>query len=309
MTMMNRRPLTARLLLTLLLAATLGACSHKSNDEAIALVDQVYKAKDYNRLMALADSLQDEGDLLPSTADYWRGYACDRMKRKQEAATYWQRSIDEAAKSESDEDTENYVKSASRLANQLCVAGDYKGTLQVAEPVVARLQQLGRDNTSDYINLLIYIGLSQVSTGQSEEQIHQGFLLACEKHRQNIDSNHSDDAYKDAIAGLVNIAYYCVVAKKYEEALYYTRSFGELLIEYEQRPGVDASYIDRQVGRFTIYKSLAQDRLGRKADAEATYKAFLETNFSRSPEGKAMAANYQAGIVADEAEEATESAE
>ena len=299
----------ARLLLAATLAMlmlTFSGCTSKSTDEAIQLMNKAYKFKDYNRLMALADSLQDEGDLLPSTADYWRGYACDRMKRKQEAVSYWQRSIEVAAKSEADEEVENYVKSASRLANQLCIDGDYEGTLKMAKPVVARLERLKCDNSSDYINLLIYIGLSQVGLGQAEEESHQGFQLACEKHRQHIDSNHSDDAYKDAIAGLVNIAYYCVMAGKYEPALYYTRHFGELLIEYEQRPGVDSSYIDRQVGRFTIYKSLAQNNLGRKADAEATYKAFLETKFSQSAEGKAMAENYKAGIVEDEAAEATD---
>lgn len=304
MTMSRSRFLLAATLAVMTLAFS--ACTSSSTDEALESMRQAYKSKDFSRLMTLADSLQGEGDLLPSTADYWRGYACDRMKRKQEAVSYWQRSLNEAAKSETDEEVENYVKSASRLANHFCIEGNYEEALKMAKPVIARLEKLKRDNTSDYINLLIYIGLSQVGLGQSEEESHQGFQLACEKHRQHIDSNHSDDAYKDAIAGLVNIAYYCVMAGKYEPALYYTRNFGELLIEYEQRPGVDSSYIDRQVGRFTIYKSLAQSNLGRKADAEATYKAFLETKFSQSAEGKTMAENYKSGIVDEEDTEATD---
>ena len=285
----------ARLLLTAVLSVTtliFCSCTKRSTDEAKQMMDKAYKSKDYQRLLTLADSLEREGDLLPSAAYYWRGYVCDRTKRKQEAVGYWQLAIAEAAESDADEDVDIYVKSASRLANQLCVDGDYVAALKMARPVVERLEQLKCDTTSDYINLLIYIGLSQVGLGQSEEESHQGFYRACEKHRQNIDRLHSDDAYKDAIAGLVNIAYYCVMAEKYEPALYYTRNFGELLIEYEQHRGVDSAYIDRQIGRYTIYKATALRHLGRQKEADATYNAFLETKFSKSNEGQSMVMHY-----------------
>ena len=272
------------------LLATTGACQSEkgSSDEANQMMEQAYKLKNYDRLMLLADSLEKAGALMPANANYWRGYACDRMKRKDEAAKYWRASMAAAEKSTNEEDIDVYVKSASRLANQLCLDGDYEGTLEMAMPVVTRLEELECDTTSDYVNLLIYIGLSQVSTGQSEEDTQIGFFRACEKHRQNIKRNHSDEAYKDAIAGLVNIAYYCVQAQKYEPALYYTSSFGELLMEYEQHPGADTNYVDRQVGRYTIYKSVALERLGRKEEAKEVYDAFMATKFSKSAEGQKM---------------------
>lgn len=272
----------------------------KSTDEAQQLMATAYQQKNYNQLMQLADSLEKAGDLLPASANYWRGYACDRLKQREEAAAYWKASLEAAGKSGSAENVDIYVKSASRLANLLCLNGDYQGTLDMAQPVVARLEELQCDTTSDYVNLLIYIGLSQVSTGMSEEDTQMGFLRACEKHRQNINRTHSDAAYKDAIAGLVNIAYYCVQAKKYEQALYYTSSFGELLIECEQHSGIDAGYVDRQVGRYTIYKAWALDRLGRKEEAAKAYESFLDTNFSKSAEGMKLASDYQSGLVSSE---------
>ncbi|MBQ8487863.1 MAG: hypothetical protein IJ533_09485 [Prevotella sp.] len=278
----------------MLLMAMVGCKSQKSTDQALRMIDAAQKSKDYSQMMFLTDSLETEGDLLPSTANYWRGYASDRLKQKQDAASYWAKALEAAEKSTGDEDISIYVKSASRLANQLCLSGNYESTLQMALPVVARLEELKCDTTSDYVNLLIYIGLSQISTGQSEEEAQQGFIRACEKHRQNIDRNHSDNAYKDAIAGLVNIAYYCVKAQKYEPALYYTRNFGELLIEYEQRRGVDSAYIDRQIGRFTIYKAKALKCLDRKEEADRTYEAFLTTKFSKSSEGQTLANDYMA---------------
>lgn len=264
----------------------------KSTAEALRLIEQAHKSKDYDRMMSVADSLVNEGDLMPSTADYWRGYACDRLKRKSDAAMYWQAAIDKAANFTDAENVDIYVKAAGRLANQLSLSGDYEGTLKMAMPVTERAEELKCDTTSDYINLLIYIGLCQVSTGYSEEDTQIGLYRACEKHRENIERRHSDEAYKDAIAGLVNIAYYCVNAKQYEPALYYTRNFAELLIEYEQRSGVDAVYIDRQVGRFSIYKTVALDRLGRKEEAAEAYKTFLGTQFCKSAEGKSLENAY-----------------
>ncbi len=267
------------------------------------MMEEAYKAKEYPRLMTLADSLEKTGDLLSSKANYWRGYASNRMKRNEDAVTFWKTSVDIAAESDAEEEIDTYVKSATRLADYFCVKGDYEGALKLALPVIERLESLKCDTTSDYVNLLIYVGLSQIGLGQAEKESHQGFLKACEKHRQNIDQTHSDEAYKNAIAGLVNIAYYCVQAKEYEPALYYTRHFGELLIEYEQRPGVDSFYIDRQVGRFTIYKALALHNLGRQEEANKTYEAFKATKFSKSREGEALASNYQDGrLETEEAE-------
>jgi len=281
-------------LLTPIMAVILTAmwgCAAKtaSTDAGKQLIQQAYQQKDYRRLTALADSLEHTGDLLPATADYWRGYACDRMQQKEQAIGYWQSAIKAAALSESDENTDIYVKSASRLANVLCINGDYQGTLEMALPVVQRLETLKCDTTSDYVNLLIYIGLSQVSTGMPEQDTQVGFLRACRKHRENIDKHHTDAAYKDAIAGLVNIAYYCVKAGQYEPALYFTGNFGDLLIEYEQRAGIDQKYVDRQVGRYTIYKACALSKLGKRQEAAETYKAFLDTDYSKTPEGQQLA--------------------
>lgn len=267
-----------------------------STVEAKQLMESAYKAKDYSRLMLLADSLEQTGELLTASANYWRGYACDRMKQKDEALAYWKASIAAAENSTCKENLEAYAKSATRMANQLCIDGDYESTLKMALPVVARLEELKCDTTSDFVNLLIYVGLCQVSTGESEEDSQIGFYRACKKHQENIEKYHSDEAYKDAIAGLVNIAYYCVKAQKYEQALFYTGNFGDLLIEYEQHTGVDANYVDRQVGRYTIYKALALDRLGRKEEAAKTYEAFLATKFSQGAEGMSLAADYQKGF-------------
>ena len=124
------------------------------------------------------------------------------------------------------------------------------------------------------------------------EESKHGFFRAYNKHLENIKKKRSDAAYKDAIAGLINVAFYCVKAEKYQDALYYTRYFGELLAEYELRPDVNPEYIDRQIGRYDIYKAQALRGLGKKEEAAETFEAFQTTEFSTTAEGLSLAEEY-----------------
>lgn len=273
---------------------TISNCSDKKQQtENDLMLEAAHQHKDYNRLLQLADSMEACGGISGAKACYWRGYAYDRMKDKQQAETYWRKALNLALNAGDKDEWEMYEKSASRLANLLCINRDYEGTLKITLPAIEILEEQKRDTTSDYVNLLIYTGLCQVSTGTSEEDADNAFFRACQKHQENIARNRCDATYKDAIAGLVNIAYYCVNAGKNQAALYYTSSFGELLGEYEQRPGADTTYVDRQAGRYTIYKAQALEKLGRKKESASCYDAFLNTKFSKSTEGQLMADEYQ----------------
>lgn len=281
------------LMAALFLMACGGGTPKKQSDNARQLIDAAYKAKDYSRLVQLADSLEQAGELPQADAYYWRGYASDRLKQKRMAEFYWKTSLQAAGDVTDKQDAATYAKAASRLANLLCVRGDYEGTLKMALPAVERLQALGCDSTSDYVNLLIYIGCCQSAVGgQSGTDTEDGFQLAFKKHMENIERDRSEDAYKNAIAGLINMAYYCNVTENYSDAVDWIDQFGKLLSQYEQRPDANAAYIDKQLARFDIYKAIAYEGLGKKDEAAKVYDAFLTTSFSKTPEGRINANDY-----------------
>jgi len=271
-------------LLVCLLTVGCGSGGQKRSEQAERLISMAYKARDYQRLMKLADSLDVRGELSHAEAYYWRGYACDRMKKLRLAEFYWKTSVDAASKSDDPVDLEYYVKSACRLANLLSVRGDYQAALKMAQPVASRLEELKCDTTSDYVNLLIYIGCCQSTS--------EGFERAYQKHLDNIASHRGDAAYKDAFAGLLTIAFYCNYTEKYQEALKWVDHFGELLAQYEQLPGATREYIDKQLGRFDIYRATALEGLGKKQEAARVFEAFQETMFSKTPEGHIVANDY-----------------
>lgn len=282
-------------LAVIMVALLLMACGSEGQEEqgkAESMIEKAYKAKDYNRLLQLADSLEKSGSLSQPKAYYWLGYASDRLKKLRMAEFYWKGSLEGTANSTDEDDLDIYAKSASRLANLLSVRGDYEGTLKLAVPAAEWLEKQHYDTTSDYMNLLIYIGCCQAALGESEASASDGFERAYQKHLDNIEKDHSDEAYKNAIAGLTNIAYYCIYAKKYQEARNWTGRYGELLNEYEQRTDANPDYIDKQLARFNIYQAIALQGLGDAEEAAKAYEAFKKTQYSQSPEGSISANDY-----------------
>ena len=107
------------------------ACANekKTSDEANQLMNAAYKDKDYDRIMILADSLEKAGALIPVSADYWRGYACDRMKRKDEAEKYWKKVIDDAEQLTGEEELLAY-----EMRSAISALNDDRSVRRVALP-------------------------------------------------------------------------------------------------------------------------------------------------------------------------------
>ncbi|MBQ8949434.1 MAG: serine/threonine-protein phosphatase [Prevotella sp.] len=270
----------------------LSSCSNKPSqekrDRAEQLVETAHKSKDYQRLMRLADSLEADGSLTPARAYYWRGYASDRTNRRRMAEFYFNTALKEAGS----DDPDVCAKAASHLANIMALRGDYENGLKLATPVVRQLEEQQCDTTSDYVNLLIYIGCCQAGLGTSGEATADGFEKAYGRHLDNVKKNRTDEAYKDAIAGLINITYACNFTGNYRDALKWNDHFSELLNEYEQRPGVSPDYVDKQQARHNLYQAQALEGLGKVDEAAKAFDTFLTTAYAKTPEGRIMANDY-----------------
>jgi serine phosphatase RsbU (regulator of sigma subunit) len=268
------------------------ACGNKPSEEEMAkaeqLIEAAHKAKDYQQLMRLADNLEAKGSLTPAKAYYWRGYASDRTNRRRMAEFYYNTALKAAA----DEDLDIYAKAASHLANLMAIRGDYENGLKLTTPVVQKLEEQRCDTTSDYVNLLIYIGCCQEGLGTSGEATADGFEKAYEKHLDNVKKYRTDEAYKSAFAGLINIAYACNHTGQYRDALKWNGHLSEMLNEYEQRPGVNPDYVDKQQARYSLYQALAYEGLEKPEEAAKAFDAFQATDYAKTPEGRIAANDY-----------------
>jgi len=252
---------------------------------ADGLVLNAYKQKDYPLLLALADSLGKIGAISEPKSYYWRAYASDKMNKKRAAEYYWKKSGSSVTDFKNAEEVEYYAKSASRLANLKCVKGDYEGALQFAIPVVEKLEELHCDTTSDYINLLIFIGCSQSRFAHTAEGTTHNFERAYNKHLDHIKSSPTEESYKSAIAGIVNIAYNYLSIQKYEEAIYWCDRYKELLEKYEELSNASQDYLDKQHARQSIYRATALANLDKPLESYIAYNEFQNSKFSKSVEG------------------------
>ena len=154
---------------------------------------------------------------------YKKGYDSDRKMQYRMAEYYWKTAMATTVNSTKPEDVEVYAKSACRLTNVLSVRGEYESALEVAVPAAERLEELQCDTMSDYTNLLVYIGCCKSRFGLSADEANQCYDRAYKMHLENIEKHRTNETYKNAIAGVINIAYNCNETSNYEDALRWTK--------------------------------------------------------------------------------------
>jgi hypothetical protein len=150
--------------------------------KADSLLNVAYRANQYERIEMLADSLRNAGTISDMRSSYWLGYANDKLMRKRLAEFFWTTGIAAFNPEEDQADIEVYAEMASRLAGLKCTLGAYEAALKVARTAVGQLQQMGCDTTSNYTNLVIYIGYCQSRFGLNRSTAAETLEEAYQHH-------------------------------------------------------------------------------------------------------------------------------
>lgn len=289
---MERLFLAALIAMALPFTACHRVANKVSSAEAVGMVNAASEAKDFERLETLADSLGMAGKLSKGESCYWLGYANYQMGRRELAEYYWQEAIRITEKSTDPEDLVYYAKSGSYLASQLCRYGEYASALHMSLPIINRLEKFKCDTTSDYTNLLIFAGCCKTYFDKEDTTAVEMLDRAYRMHKDNIQQKGSKAAYRNAVAGIINIAYVWVYAEGYEKGLFWTERLGDLVKEYRQKYPDDTSYIDKQWARYKIFQAISLEGLGRQDEAGRSYQEYLQTQFSKTREGLTNASDY-----------------
>ena len=279
-------------LLTVMLFTGCSSNRESSSAEATRMLEEASDQRDDQRLLTLADSLAKVGDIRAGESHFWQGMAYYRKGDMSLAEFYWQESIDATDNSDDATDLVYYAKSASYLSSMYCRYGEFAKTLLTSLPAVKRLDQLACDTTSDYTNLIIFTGCAKAHFDKKDTVAITMFEHAYERHNKNIRTKATKEAYHDAVAGLINIAYGWNTEGEYEKALLWTDRFGQYVAEYGKRFGDDEKYIDKQWGRYKVFRAIALTGLGRFKEANSDYADYQQTRFSKSMEGMANSGDF-----------------
>ena len=265
---------------------------NSSSPEATAMVIAASEAKDNERVLFLADSLEKAGKISPGESYYWQGHAHYQMGQREQAKSLWQEAIKVTENSTDANDLVYYTKSASYLTSQLCRYAEYAAALYTALPVINRLEKIECDTTSDYTNLLVFAGCCKAYFDKKDSTTTDMLERAYRLHIDRIRQNASKKAYRDAMVGIINIAYIWNYVKGYEEGLFWTERMGDLMKEYKTLYADDKDYIDKQWARFLIFRATSLEGVGRHDEAERAYEEYRQTRFSDTREGWTDANDY-----------------
>ena len=264
----------------------------KRCEEAERVVYEAYLDKDYKRILTLTDSVRKDGLFSEGKACYWMGYAYDRLMRKRMAELYWKTGIAAVENSTDDEDVRVYAGITNRLTGLLTTWTEYEAALKVAIPATERLKSLGRDTTSEYTNMLIYIGCCRSRLGLSDKNTFNSLEEAYGAHLDNIKHHPNAISYRDAIVGVINICYNYLEIGDYENARVWLERMKQLIDGYEKQADMRPDYAEKQQARYDIYMARALEGLGRKDEAAEAYRKFCETSFFKTAEGNILASDY-----------------
>ena len=286
------------LALSIILIPILNGCSKDNADfkkrceEAEKMVYETYLQKDYKRILELTDSVRKDGLFSEGKACYWRGYAYDRLMQKRMAELYWKTGIAAVENSTEDEDLRVYAGITNRLTGLLTTWTEYEAALKVAIPATERLKSLGRDTTSEYTNMLIYIGCCQSRLGLSDKNTFNSLEEAYRAHLDNIKHHPNAISYRDSIVGVINICYNYLEIGDYKKAHAWLERMKRLIDGYEKQADMRPDYAEKQQARYDIYMARALEGLGRKEEAAEAYEQFCKTGFFRTAEGNILASDY-----------------
>ena len=264
----------------------------RQRKEAEDMVYEAYLAKDYPRIIQLVDSLRPLGGFSEGKACYWLGYAYDRMMQKRMAELYWKTGIAAVENSTDDEDVRVYAGITNRLTGLLSTWTEYEAALKVAIPATERLKNLGRDTTSEYNNMLIYIGCCQSRFGLSEDNTNKSLEEAYHAHINYIKNHPNAFSYRDAIVGVINISYNYLEIGDYEKARLWLARMSQLIDGYEKQADARPDYAEKQRARYDIYLARALEGVGHKEDAAMAYRQFCQSEYFQTAEGKILASDY-----------------
>ena len=293
------------LLLTMIGCGGKSAGVKRQQATADSLIHVAYRENQYERIEMLADSLRNAGDISDMKSSYWLGYANDKLMRKRLAEFFWNTGMATFNPDDDKEDAEVYAEMASRLAGLKCTLGEYEAALKVARTAVSQLQQMGCDTTSNYTNLIIYIGYCQSRFGLNRSTAANTLEEAYQQHLGYIRQQASSDAYRLAIIGLTNICYNYSDMCEFKNLLFWANRYDSLVSCYDKTGLATDNYIDKQHGRSCVFRAKALEGLGKRAEADIAFAAFRETHYSQTPDGAILAADYQ--MFAQKWKEAAES--
>ena len=288
---MNTKNLFRYFILSLILTTI--SCQHQktpqSNNWADSLISATLKTGDDDRVLALIDSLDREGDLSYILANFRRGYAYERKGQRYFAELYWKKVME--VTDPRPEDFEYYCHTATFLANRLIAKNDYEGAVRVATTALKKMEN------ADGVKPLFKAMLLQVLAGcQIELKTINDADNSCQRSfeyfLQGIAADSTEYSLRNAIIGLDNITKNYLKIQDYDKATMWLNRGDSLLTVYKNRPDARPEKVDKLQAMIYIQQTKIGLKTGHEEESANAFKAYESTDYAKTTEGRFKANSY-----------------
>ena len=291
---MKKIVLIALSILTLFACGGEGRNGLRQSDSKFTKADTLVRgalgARDYQRALALADSLEQTGDFSSVRADNYRGDAYSSLGRRAESKACYRRAT--ANKKPAAHDLWCYQEAGNSLAKRLYLDGDYEGALRLAMDILANIDSLGTDNEGNSVGLDALMGYCNQALGKPR-QAKDNYERAYQRVHQWFDHDSS------AMALLWGVETYNTISEKYLENHEYDEAMRWADRTDSLMPALTEFYgsqfpegVDTYRGALALIRARAALGQGRKDYAEQAFADYNRTDCSKTVGGRICATNY-----------------
>ena len=284
--------ITAALLSLLMM----GSCSGEKRariraSKADSIMYAAGETRNYERILALADSLETAGDLPAINANRWRGVAYYYEGLHRTSEFYYKKAVQGEIKNEND--ALNYNKSARRLAQMLLHKGDYEGALHVAVEALETRQENGSGSDTDLATLMNTVGCCQLNLGRTQLAA-KTFADAYELFRDLSVNDTTGRRGLLAFEGMCAIVDEYLGVHLYQEALPWIDHAEEMVEIVEQMPvaKTTAKALRDSRDKVSLLRAIALQNTGQDKEAAKLYNAVAKTAYGQSGEGRLYTNDY-----------------
>ena len=257
--------------------------------KADSLLFAAGNAKDYLKVLAIIDSLEDTGEISEMNIARWRGVANYYLGNMRSAEFHYKKAVKGEIRNEQDQ--QNYTKSARRLAGILTKKGAYRDALQIAMDALDRMKQSKQGSQSDYATLLNTIGCCQLNLGNSSAA-EENFEEAYTSMEQVFDTDSTGHLIINTYLNTTDIIENYLALKQYQEALLWIDRADGLVKRDEEIPSTKAETTHETHGQTDLCRAIALEGLGEKKEASDFYRLAITNRFFKTAKGKLLANDY-----------------
>lgn len=243
------------------MAVMMLSCGHgqqavSNQSVADSLLRAAADAEDYERIIALADSLEPTGDISLIKSAYYRGASYAMLNDFKQAKETLEPVMDMIPKNA--EDSTFHLKSMIYMAEVLSSERDYEGVLRIALPQIEKLKDTEGGKSLQMGYLISYVGHAQMWLGRKED--------AAKSYEQSfntlLENSHANPSYQ-SINNVFILAYntyneYQAVDDYVGAEKWYHRQDSILAI-LSERDDVPAPVMDELVASKNISKQEGHD--------------------------------------------------